>query len=105
MTGNVVSLADARAERTPHLSGEARCINCNHSWAAVAPVGAWQLECPACGTLHGLWRYPVGGRDEDPTLLCKCGCEAMTAYIRDGFKRVRCMRCGTDQTDALFAHP
>lgn len=102
MSADVIELAAVRAEREPHLAGEARCTNCGHQWAAVAPIGTWQLECPSCETLHGLWRCHVGADDGDLTLRCKCGCEAMTAYIDGGRKWVRCMRCGTDQTDALF---
>lgn len=103
MTAEVISLAAHRPD--PHLSGEARCTGCAHEWVAVAPVGVWQLECPSCRTMHGVWRFPVGGDEDDPVLFCNCGCEAMTAYLREGRTYLRCMRCGTDQTSTLFGTP
>ncbi len=99
---SVISLAEARAEREPHLAGEAVCLCCRHEWAAVAPTGTWQLECPSCGTMKGVWRYPVGGEVGDACFTCACGCEALTAYKRAGLFHLKCMSCGTEQTNAVF---
>lgn len=86
----------------PHLAGEALCIGCRHEWSAVAPVGTWQLECPSCSTWKGVFRYPVGADVGDGVFTCHCGCEALTAYMRHGLFRLKCMSCGTEQTNAVF---
>ncbi|WP_176929346.1 hypothetical protein [Novosphingobium aromaticivorans] len=87
---------------TPHLAGEALCIGCRHEWAGVAPVGVWQLECPSCGSLKGIWRYPVGGQQGDVVFKCNCGCEALTAYYHRDLFHLKCMSCGAEQTSAVF---
>lgn len=89
----------------PHLAGEALCIGCRHEWAAVAPVGTWQLECPSCCTWKGVFRYPVGADVGDLLFVCNCGCEALTAYMHHGRFRLKCMSCGTEQTNAVFGDP
>jgi hypothetical protein len=89
-------------ERSPHLAGEAVCIGCGYEWASVAPTGTWQLECPSCGTMKGVWRYPVGGAEGDMVFRCACGCEALTAYKRGALFHLKCMSCGTEQTAAIF---
>lgn len=86
----------------PYLAGEALCVQCRHKWAAVAPTGVWQLECPSCGSMHGIWRNPLGGDVGDDYFVCNCGCEAMCAYKRDGLFHLKCMKCGTEQTNAIF---
>lgn len=91
-----------REASDPHLSGQARCIGCGHEWVAVAPVGVWQFECPACQTMKGIHNYPVGPEAGDLAFQCNCGCEALTAYQRDGLFFLRCMSCGTDHTMAVF---
>lgn len=45
---SVIDLNQARADRTPRLAGPAKCMACAHTWAAVAPIGTVDLECPAC---------------------------------------------------------
>jgi len=54
----------------PHGAGEAFCLGCNHTWVAVAPVGDVQLECPKCGTMKGLWKFPF---EPETTWQCNCG--------------------------------
>jgi hypothetical protein len=69
---SVVSLAQARKEREPHMSGAAACMVCHHSWAGVAPIGTHDLECPECHSTKGYFVAPVlraGDRWE-----CHCGC-------------------------------
>lgn len=68
----VASLADARRERTPHMSGAAACMVCHHSWVGVAPLGVHEMECPKCHATKGYFVAPVqraGDRWE-----CNCGC-------------------------------
>lgn len=52
-TMTVINLAQAEADREPHLSGKARCLACKHEWVAVAPVGVVWMECPACTLERG----------------------------------------------------
>jgi hypothetical protein len=99
---SVVSLAAAREERQPHLMGECLCIGCRHEWAGVAPVGVWLMECPSCGSMKGIWRNPIGASPGDSFFSCVCGCEALTAYQREGLFHLKCMSCGTEQTNAVF---
>lgn len=99
--GEVVSFAP-QEKADPHLAGEAKCIGCGEQWTAVAPVGTVSLECPQCGAERGVWRYPVRAADGDLLFTCNCGCEALTAYQRSGKFWLKCMCCGTDQTDGVF---
>lgn len=99
----VISLAKAREERTPHWEGPCVCLGCRHEWRGVGPIGInVALECPSCVLPKGVTKHLYGGDPDDAVLLCKCGCEALTAYIHQGFKRLKCMACGTDQTEAYF---
>jgi hypothetical protein len=99
---SVVQFKPREPKEPPHMAGEAICIGCRHTWAAVAPVGTWQLECPSCGSGNGIWRYPTGAHEGDLGFKCLCGCEALTAYKRRGRFYLRCMACADDQTEAIF---
>ena len=57
----------------PHLSGMAQCLGCQHRWAAVAPIGTFQIQCPQCSTLKGVWTYPAGLPDGTARWTCVCG--------------------------------
>jgi len=77
MTGKVVHLQAARSARSEvheqHGAGEAFCLSCNHTWAAVAPTGTQAFECPACHRHTGHWRfefYPAAGQQ---VRECDCG--------------------------------
>ena len=96
--GDIVSFPE-RAD--PHLSGEAVCLSCRHKWVCVAPVGVWQLECPSCGCMKGIFRLPVGADRHESSFVCKCGCEAMTVYFRKGQTVIGCMNCGIDHTATI----
>lgn len=39
----VISFGEERDKRNPHLAGTAKCLSCGHEWAAVAPVGTYEL--------------------------------------------------------------
>ena len=67
----VIDLAQARADRTPHLGGEAKCLACSHEWAAVAPVGVMVLQCPACSLERGRFTGNVIRAEKHWT--CHCG--------------------------------
>lgn len=59
----------AEPERT--LEGKASCLQCKHTWHAVAPVGTVDLDCPACGSEKGLFAYQV--KVEGYSWHCECG--------------------------------
>jgi hypothetical protein len=86
----VIDLAAAREERTPHLSGAAVCLNCRHQWIAVAPVGVFQMECPSCHTEKGVWNRPVG---DDLVWMCNCG----SYHFAITKTHALCLHCGTLQ--------
>lgn len=74
-------------EASPHLSGEAMCLVCQHKWVAVAPIGECSLECPECHTFRGVFTgNPLG----EEHYRCKCGCSHFA--ILPGF-RFRCLHC------------
>lgn len=99
----VISLAAHREENTPHWSGQCVCLGCRHEWEGVGPMGATiSLECPSCSLPKGVIKNLFGAQAGDAVLLCNCGSEALTAYKRHGHKWLRCMACGTDQTNTLF---
>lgn len=76
----------------PHLSGEAICSSCKHEWAAVAPVGTKELQCPNCLTNKGLFANPVSPRG-DNFWECHCGCN-LFFILEDGSQ---CYECGNIQ--------
>jgi predicted RNA-binding Zn-ribbon protein involved in translation (DUF1610 family) len=78
-------------ERHPHLVGEAKCLSCNHEWAAVAPIGTVWLECPECGLEKGRLAGTVY-RDE-PHWHCNCGNELFYVTANGYY----CPNCGLDQ--------
>lgn len=84
----VIDLAQAKAGKTPHLSGTAVCLACKHEWVAVAPVGAVWMECPACSLERGRYRGPVQ-LDRDHW-RCHCGNDLFQA-TQDG---MYCPNCG-----------
>lgn len=68
---NIVDLQAKRDAKSPHRAGEARCLNCKHNWAAVAPIGTTSLQCPKCETFQGLF---VGiSVTEYKQFQCQCG--------------------------------
>lgn len=101
---SVIDFNRAREERQPHWEGTVVCLGCRHEWEGVGPIGTHAaLGCPSCGFPKGVIKYPFSASTGDLELRCDCGCEALTAYVRQGFKRVRCMACGNDLTESFFA--
>ncbi len=88
MPAEIVSLAAAREERTPHMQGEARCAACGHEWQAVAPVGTHEMECPACGSIKGHMVNSVMRGSE--RFVCNCGCDVFRISREHGPYCVNC---------------
>jgi len=80
---NIVNLQEHR----PHLSGNAKCLSCNHEWIAVAPIGTVELECPECGTWKGVY---AGLTAPDTVWQCNCGNQHFYITGEDAM----CSRCG-----------
>lgn len=97
--GDVVSFPVT--DDSPHLSGQARCLDCGHEWTAVAPVGTPVLDCPNCETNRGVWRGTMGaspGTMYTDEWTCHCGCDVFKVVAKDGiFKGIICLRCGKPQ--------
>ena len=99
----VISLAKAREEREPHWAGKCICLGCRHEWVGVGPVGVTTgLQCPECDLPKGVTKNLFGSDEGDPTLVCNCGCEALTAYKNGAHLYVRCMACGNNLTHAFW---
>jgi len=77
-------------KNSPHLSGNAKCLTCNHEWVAVSPTGTVEMECPKCGTWKGVY---VGMTAPDTVWQCDCGNQHY--YIDD--ESATCSRCGLRQ--------
>ena len=98
----VISLAAEREARQPHWEGPCKCIECQHEWHGVAPVGTMWVDCPSCHLPKGHPKHPFGAMEGDIAFTCHCGSEALTAYMRKGHFYLRCMACGTDQTSTVY---
>jgi hypothetical protein len=89
MSDNVTQFR-SREQETPHLSGQARCVACDHEWVAVAPVGSTWLQCPECGTNKGLLRFHCEPAEGGEMWTCGCGCDVFYITRED----IRCFHCG-----------
>lgn len=82
-----------KSEESPHGTGEAFCIDCEHTWVAVAPNGTRCLECPSCHRMTGKFKfewYPPPG-----TMVRVCDCGNQLFYLtQEGHL---CANCGTYQ--------
>lgn len=90
--GDVIDLDAQR----PHSRGPARCLQCGHTWEAVAPEGMTRIDCPACQCHTGVWD---GLFNQETCWVCECGNDAFS-IVPGGFV---CLRCGefTDAEPAL----
>lgn len=94
MTATVHSLEDKRAEREPHVSGEAICLTCHHTWTGVWPTGATELECPQCHSMRGRSRWDVAPDEKRQVWTCRCGNQFMQCLDT----HIHCPGCGNGWT-------
>lgn len=87
---DIIDLGAKRAEKQPHMAGSARCMNCGHTWAAVAPIGTRRLECSACHTEQGAWVGAILPQEGVEFMVCDCGNDLWIAR-RDC---LQCAACG-----------
>jgi len=85
--GTVTNILD----KNPHLAGEAKCLTCDHEWAAVAPIGTVELECPECKTWKGVFCGMTA-----PNTVWECNCGNQHFYIDE--TGPMCSRCGVRQS-------
>ena len=81
----------AFGKKEPHLEGHVTCLNCQHGWHAVVPIGTLGLECPQCHTYRGAWTWPIEPADGKMRFSCKCGSPHFY-YIETGY--LLCAGCG-----------
>lgn len=92
---NVVDMAAYR----PHVSGSAKCLDCAHAWAAVAPNAVEWLECPACALMRG--RFVYGCVPPDGTLVFTCECGNDIFHMTDS--GAFCLNCGVTHVEFMAA--
>ena len=89
----VVNLAEYKLQRESEgqetISGKAHCLDCNHEWVAVVPVGVRWLECPSCGSGKGHLKFRVDRGEHD--WVCNCGND----LFRISEEGAYCTLCGT----------
>lgn len=107
--GDVINISEHRKQEEqdnhdPHISGLAKCLNCEFEAYHSAPVGVTHMECPNCSTMKVVWVYPIGASEGDLVYQCyHCDNEAFTHLIRKGDHRVFCTNCGAEQhLDEMF---
>lgn len=91
--GKVVTF-EPRKPSQATLEGEARCLTCHHRWEATAPIGTFWLECPACQSMKGSFRWPVMPKDGETRWVCNCGSDVF--FIKEQYVPV-CSHCGAQQ--------
>lgn len=89
---NVIPFKRAEPEQQ-HGAGQAFCIGCCHEWAAVAPTGTTQLECPACHAHKGRWKFEFAPAEGQLVRECNCG-NQLFYLTPDGHL---CANCGIYQ--------
>lgn len=93
---NIIALDNHR--KWPHLSGDAHCLDCNHTWLAVAPVerdSEW-LECPYCRCCRGRFKYNV--QMSELQYECPCGSQIFSV---DQSNAIYCPYCGREHGKAV----
>lgn len=88
-----MSILQFKQRETPHMAGNALCIQCGHRWAAAAPVGTESLECPACHTDKGAFVGMCAPEADTEIRECACG-NQLFFLTRQGHM---CAKCGTYQ--------
>ena len=84
-------IEDAKHDQTG--VGDAFCIQCGHSWIAIAPTGTTELECPSCKTMKGLFKFQF--MPKEGTLIRVCNCGNMLFYLTP--EGHMCANCGIYQ--------
>ena len=89
MIGEVVDITS----RMPHTSGQVKCMNCQHEWVAVAPVGTTVFDCPKCSACKGVF---MGFALPEEFFMCRRCTGYLFALTRTG---EICVSCGEERRD------
>ena len=93
MNDKVKSLDDYKRKKTPHVTGEVRCLACRHEWVAVVPDTLEEpFECPNCGVNKGRFKYPYSPPKGCALWTCNCGCD-LFYKLSSGY--LMCPNCGS----------
>lgn len=98
MMADVIDLAQAKLERSPHKTGHVKCGACGHHWVAVVPADQPEgFECPSCGTHRGMWDYPFDIQEGDAGYHCGlCGHDGWIIAVKpSGHRYIVCKSCGS----------
>lgn len=91
MNDNVVSINANK----PHISGTAKCLDCEDEFIAVEKEGAYSIECPSCKTERAVWYMPIVPQEGEAVYVCGCRGD-MFLVQQDG---ILCAKCGKRHTD------
>ena len=91
MVDKVVSLADKRLEKEPHVCGTAFCMLCLHRWQGVWPIGVTELECPKCHAMRGRGCFDIAPPPGRKIWTCVNCDNQLFNLLPD---RVHCPGCG-----------
>lgn len=78
------------------MQGQAKCLNCEHEWMAVAEVGTVGLDCPECECSRGVWRgisVPWSCEDDGYKEIFLCDCGSLHFFLTRA--AIHCCACGT----------
>lgn len=92
---DLVDFAKEKEAREPAITGELRCLQCEHKWQGVAPIGSdkFGFECPSCHALKGIFQALVYPRKGEANMQCSCG-NQFYWVMKD---RILCPICGNDK--------
>lgn len=84
-----------------HRSGTAICRGCKHEWVAATETDGLELECPACSTMKGTFKWLYGVEEGEFAFVCRCGCEDffIMARTEKGTAAVYCRNCGDEKNE------
>lgn len=74
----------------PHISCQAKCLNCGYHWLGVAPCGVVELECPQCNSMRGVWNNLIV-----PESVWECSCGSEHFFVSP--HAAVCAACGLEQ--------
>ena len=93
MSAEIIPFNKSEQPKEPMATGEAFCIGCSYQWLAIAPLGTVQLECPACSSMKGIWKWPH--KPAPGMLVRECNCGNQLFYLTP--EGHCCANCGTYQ--------
>ena len=91
----------------PHLAGEIKCVSCNHTWTGICPTEDYSeiqsIECPACGLMTGIYRYPLAPDEGQLRFVCNCGNDVFM-IVKYESPLFMCIKCGFKHQSCCIMH-